>query len=106
MSTETILTIVFGVAFSVVIILWVEGIDYMKKYVVGILSMFDHDLKLFKIDAENKYEALKKGMVEYTSEEDRHYEIEFQNGEVCPPTFEGLTDYYANGEIMTEVIKL
>lgn len=31
MSTETILTIVFGVAFSVVIILWVEGIDYMKK---------------------------------------------------------------------------
>ena len=31
MSTETILTIVFGVAFSVVIILWVEGIDYMQK---------------------------------------------------------------------------
>ena len=31
MSTETILTIVFGIAFSVVIILWVEGIDYMKR---------------------------------------------------------------------------
>jgi hypothetical protein len=31
MSTETILTIVFGIAFSAVIILWVEGIDYMKK---------------------------------------------------------------------------
>lgn len=31
MSTETILTIVCGIAFSVVIILWVEGIDYMKK---------------------------------------------------------------------------
>lgn len=31
MSTETIFTIVFGLAFSAVIILWVEGIDYMKK---------------------------------------------------------------------------
>jgi hypothetical protein len=31
MSTETILTIVCGIAFSLVIILWVEGIDYMKK---------------------------------------------------------------------------
>ena len=31
MSTETILTIVCGIAFSVVVILWVEGIDYMKK---------------------------------------------------------------------------
>ena len=31
MNTETMLTIVLGVAFSLVIILWVEGIDYMKK---------------------------------------------------------------------------
>ena len=31
MSTETILTIVCGIAFSLVVILWVEGIDYMKK---------------------------------------------------------------------------
>ena len=31
MSSETILTIVFGLAFSGVIILWVEGIDYMNK---------------------------------------------------------------------------
>ncbi len=31
MSTETILTIVCGIAFSLVIFLWVEGIDYMKK---------------------------------------------------------------------------
>jgi hypothetical protein len=30
-SNETIFTIVCGIAFSVVIILWVEGIDYMKK---------------------------------------------------------------------------
>jgi len=31
MSTETILWIVIGLAFSGVIILWVEGIDYMKR---------------------------------------------------------------------------
>jgi hypothetical protein len=31
MTTGIILTIVCGVAFSAVIILWVEGIDYMKK---------------------------------------------------------------------------
>lgn len=31
MSNETIFTIVFGISFSVVIILWVAGIDYMKR---------------------------------------------------------------------------
>jgi hypothetical protein len=36
MTTEIILTIVCGVAFSSVIILWVEGIDYMKKKSPGL----------------------------------------------------------------------
>ena len=31
MSTETILIIVCGLAFLGIIILWVEGIDYMQK---------------------------------------------------------------------------
>jgi hypothetical protein len=31
MSTETILIIVCGLVFLGIIILWVEGIDYMKK---------------------------------------------------------------------------
>jgi hypothetical protein len=31
MSNETILTIVIGISFSLVVILWVSGIDYMKK---------------------------------------------------------------------------
>ena len=30
-SSETIFTIVFGVAISAVVILWVSGIDYMKR---------------------------------------------------------------------------
>lgn len=78
----------------------------MKNYVVGILSMFDHDLKLFKVEAEDKYDALKKGMVNYTSEEYRHHEIEFQNSDLCPPNFESLTGYYEVGEIITNVLEL
>jgi hypothetical protein len=31
MDSELTFTIIFGLAFSVVIILWVEGIDYMNK---------------------------------------------------------------------------
>ena len=31
MTNETIFTIIFGISISVVVILWVEGIDYMKR---------------------------------------------------------------------------
>ena len=80
--------------------------ENMKNYVVGILSMYENDLKLFKVDAEDKYEALKKGMVDFTSEEYKEHEIEFQNGEICPPNFESLTGYYNVGDIMTNVIEI
>ena len=78
----------------------------MKNYVVGVSDLNGYGLQLFKVDAENEYEALKKGMVEFTPEDYRHYEIEFQNGEVCPPNFESLTGYYNVGEIMTNVIEI
>jgi hypothetical protein len=78
----------------------------MKNYVVGILSLFENDLQLFKVEAEDKYDALKKGMIEFTPEKDRHFEIEFQNDDVCPPNFESLTGYYEVGELMTEVIEI
>lgn len=78
----------------------------MKNYVVGILSMFENDLKLFKVEAEDKYEALKKGMLEFTPVEYREHELEFQNGVICPPNFESLTDYYTVGEIITNVIEI
>lgn len=78
----------------------------MKKYVVGILNLYDNDLQLFKVEGENKFDALKKGMIEFISEDVREYELEFQNSPVCPPTFEGLMDFYANGELMTNVIEI
>lgn len=31
MSTETMFVIIIGISISVVVILWVEGIDYMKR---------------------------------------------------------------------------
>lgn len=31
MSTETMFIIIVGISISVVVILWVEGIDYMRK---------------------------------------------------------------------------
>jgi hypothetical protein len=78
----------------------------MKNYVVGILNMYENGLKLFKVEAEDKYDALKKGMVEFTPDEYKEHEIEFQNGAICPPNFESLTDYYEVGEIMTNVIEI
>ena len=64
----------------------------MKNYVVGILSMFENDLKLFKVMAENEYEAVKKGMVEFT--ERKQYEIDWQNSEDYPTDLEGLYSVY------------
>jgi hypothetical protein len=80
--------------------------ENMKNYVVGILSMFENDLKLFKVEADNEYEALKKGMLEFTPDEYKEHELEFQNGAICPPNFESLTGYYEVGEIMTQVIEI
>ena len=85
---------------------WPLKYKVKKNYVVGILSMYENDLKLFKVDAENKYEALKKGMLEFTPDEYKEHEIEFQNGAVCPPNFESLTGYYEVGDILTKVIEI
>jgi hypothetical protein len=80
----------------------------MKNYVVGILDLSDYDLglELFKVESENEYDALKKGMLEFTPDEYKEYELEFQNGAICPPNFESLTGYYNVGDIMTNVIEI
>ena len=57
--------------------------------------MFENDLKLFKITAENKYEAVKRGMVEFcTDTKSRQFEIDWQNSEDYPEDFEGLYSVY------------
>jgi hypothetical protein len=67
----------------------------MKNYVVGILSMFENDLKLFKVIAENEYEAVKKGMVDFwNKEEAKREEINWQNSEDYPKDIQGLYTIY------------
>ncbi len=67
----------------------------MTNYVVGILSMFENEVKLFKISAENQYEAVKQGMVEFCEdEESKQFELDWQNSEDYPEDFEGLYSVY------------
>lgn len=77
----------------------------MKNYVVGILSMFENDLKLFKISAISEYEAVKKSMVEFADgEQNKQYEIDWQNSEDYPKDLEGLYSVYE--EIPFSVIEV
>ena len=65
----------------------------MKNYVVGILSMFDNDLKLFKVVAENECEAVKKGRVDFwNKEEAKMQEIDWHNSEDYPKDIKGICD--------------
>lgn len=67
----------------------------MKNYVVGILSMFENDLKLFKITAQDEYNAVKKAMVEFTDNaESKQHEIDWQNSEDYPTDLEGMYSVY------------
>lgn len=77
----------------------------MKNYVVGVLSMFENDLKLFKIIAESEYEAVKKGMIEICEGDDaKQCEIDWQNSEDYPKDLKGLE--YAYEEIPFDVIEI
>lgn len=64
----------------------------MKNYVVGILSMFENDLKLFKVSSENEYEAVKKGMILFSNNDEN--EIEWQNSKDYPKDILGLISAY------------
>jgi hypothetical protein len=76
----------------------------MKNYVVGILSMFENDLKLFKVVAENEYEAVKKGMIEFTAPKSKQAEIDWQNSPDYPTDLEGLCSVYE--EICFNVVEV
>lgn len=66
----------------------------MKHYVVGILSIFENQLKLFKVTAVNEYEAVKSAMIEFTPEKHRELEIEWQNSPDYPKDMAGLVRAY------------
>ena len=64
----------------------------MKNYVVGICSMFENDVKLFAITAENKYEAVKKGMLEHSNNDVD--ELAWQASPDYPTDYDGLCTVY------------
>ena len=66
----------------------------MKNYVVAVISFFENDINQFKVEAENEYEAVKKGVIAFTKEEYRQSEIDLQNSEDYPKDIEGLEYLY------------
>ena len=78
----------------------------VKTFVVGILSLFDYELKLLKINAENKYEALKKGMIESCNEKYKQEEINWQNSEEYPKTYKELVDLLFASDTCVNVIEI
>jgi len=67
----------------------------MKKYVVGILSLFDNELEQFKIAANNEYDAVKQAMLEFCkSDGERMGELEYQSLPDYPLDLEALHNAY------------
>ena len=78
----------------------------MKNYVVAIISFFENKIKQFKVEAESEYEAVKKAMLEFTSEEYRQDEIDHQNSEYYPNTIEEMKGYFPSCDMDFSVIEI
>ena len=77
----------------------------MKNYVVGILSMFENSLRLFKVTSDNEYEAVKQGMILFCeNDESKQHEIDWQNSDDYPKTIQDLS--YAYEEVPFDVIEV
>jgi hypothetical protein len=78
----------------------------MKKYIVALISFFDNEIKQFGVEADSPYEAVKKAMLEYTSDEYIEDELNFQNEEEYPKTIDEMKGYFANGDMDFSVMEV
>lgn len=79
----------------------------MKNYAVGYLTFFENELKMFKVQAESEYEAIKKAMVEAaTKEEYKQDEIEWQASEKYPNNLEDLIEMLYNSDVAVNAIEV
>jgi hypothetical protein len=81
----------------------------MKKnyfYVVALISFFENEVKQFLIRAENEFEAVRKAMLEFTKDEYKAQEIEFQLSENYPKDILELTDMLFNCDMSFSVIEV
>lgn len=76
----------------------------MNKYVVAIISFFENEIKQFKVEGENEYQAVKKAMLEFSN--NSKHEIEFQNSADYPKDIEGLHYYCNSGDMDFSVIEV
>jgi len=49
----------------------------MKTFVIGILSFFENENRLFKVTAENEVDAMKQALIEFTNPKYREDQIEW-----------------------------
>lgn len=78
----------------------------MKNYIVAVISFFDNDIQQFKVEAENDYEAVRKGVITFTKEEYKQSEIDFQNSDSYPEDINGLKYFYNNMDMDFSVIEI
>ncbi len=78
----------------------------MKNYVVAIISFFENQIKQYTVSAENEYEALKIGLLNFTPEEQRADEVDFQKSVEYPQNLDELEKYLANGDMSGSVIEI
>ena len=79
----------------------------MKKFVVGYLTFFENELKLFKVESDSEYSAIKETMVLACSKEEyKQDEIDWQNSEDYPQDKESLIEMLYNSDIVIEVIEI
>lgn len=78
----------------------------MKKFVVGYLTFFENELILHQVEANSDYEAVKKTMLEITSEEYKDDELQWQNSEDYPKTMQELKNHLFDADTVINVIEL
>ena len=78
----------------------------MKNYVVAIISFFENNIKQFKVEADSEYDAVKKAMLEFTSEEYRQDEIDFQKSKDYPQTIEEMNFHFGDCDMDVSVIEI
>ena len=78
-----------------------------KCYVVGIISLFDNDLKQFQIYDESEYDALKQAMLlRCNNNRLRSAEAKFQNSPEYPKNFKNLEDLLLSLDVISSVVEV
>lgn len=79
----------------------------MKNYVVALVSLFEGELKQFKIQSENEYEALKLACVEFWEKEEyKEDELDWQASDEYPQNYEDLKMCLINSDMFGNVIEI